>query len=171
MIETLQVGTVAINYVLTPKSPERPGLKTLCKHFNVDIDVAQLKFPNKMFSLSHSNHVSVTAGSPCASIAGLGVDFEAPRKVNSDMGRFFLTPRERTTSEQELLRLWTVKEALFKACPDNEGRLLSDFETAMPTASAGKATLRDNPSFRFYYHCRKIAAGFLSFAVCFEDNK
>ncbi len=105
---------------------------------------------------------------PSKTIKGVGVDIEGHREVKKEMARFFLTPNERAVSDLEFLRLWTVKEALFKACPDNGKLLLSDFETEDPQASSGKAYLRDNHTIEFQYSCHGTRAGYTSFAVCQE---
>ncbi|MCZ6813949.1 MAG: 4'-phosphopantetheinyl transferase superfamily protein [Alphaproteobacteria bacterium] len=103
---------------------------------------------------------------PSKTIRGIGVDLESHREVKKEMTRFFLTRKEQTVPASEFLRLWTVKEALFKACPENDKLLLSDFETEDPKAMSGKAYLRGNPAFEFRYSSHRIEAGYWSYAVC-----
>jgi hypothetical protein len=66
------------------------------------------------------------------------------------------------------LRLWTVKECVFKADPRNERRLLADYEIAEPFAwlGWGMGPPRNGgaaPSFR--YASLPLASGYLSVAT------
>ena len=124
--------------------------------------------PNGAEKVIDAKDIPRTLFDPSKTIKGVGVDIESHREVKKEMARFFLTPKERAVSDLELLRLWTVKEALFKACPDNEKLLLTDFETEDPQASSGKAYLRDNRTIEFQYSCHGTGAGYSSFAVCQE---
>lgn len=99
-------------------------------------------------------------------LVGIGVDIEGMRVIRKEMTRFFLTEKEQESLPSEWLRLWTVKESLFKACPNNEDLLLSDFETDNPCAMAGKARLNRDPSLSFQYTCHRMKTSFVTFAVC-----
>jgi phosphopantetheinyl transferase len=124
--------------------------------------------PNGGEKVIDTKDIPQTLFDPSKTIKGVGVDIESHREVKKEMIRFFLTPKEQVVSDSEFLRLWTVKEALFKACPDNEKLLLSDFETEDSQASSGKAYLRNNHMIEFQYSCHRTGAGYLSFAVCQE---
>src|SRR5688500_8593893 len=80
---------------------------------------------------------------------GVGVDIETGRRPPPRMARFFLTRKERRClgqpSPEQLLRLWTVKEALFKADPLNHRRVLADYALDDPLADAGCARVRQKP--------------------------
>ena len=90
---------------------------------------------------------------------GLGVDFEDERPVDPRVARFYLRDHE----QGDLLRLWTVKEALFKATPDNGDATLLDYEVADPEALAGTAT--DRAGRRFRYSSGRLRQGWLTIAV------
>jgi len=64
--------------------------------------------------------------------------------------------------EKMLHRLWTVKEATFKADPENAGKTLRDYGLADPGFVAGKARRGDRV---FYYASFEVPDGFLSVAV------
>lgn len=66
-------------------------------------------------SLSHARALSVAA---VTASGQAGVDVEPVAPVEERLWHFFLTPAERTRCEQEpglALRLWVLKEALYKA--------------------------------------------------------
>lgn len=122
----------------------RAALKRLLRRLGREPDTASFRFPNPSLSLTHSGPlaVAVTLGQAAR---GLGVDFEVQRTVAEKAARFFLRAPELRFIEsldpasrsRPLLRLWTVKEALFKANPGNTGTLLADYLTADPGALRG----------------------------------
>lgn len=125
-------------------------------------DTASLRFPHRSLSLTHSSGLAVAALAAGAQ-AGVGVDYEGPRRPDPRTARFFLRNQERRPGE-DLLRLWTVKEALFKATPDNAGAALVDCELADPQAVEGSAAGRDGWAFR--YASTPLGEGWLTVAVC-----
>ena len=80
-----------------------------------------------------------------AELAGVGVDAEPLRPASPRTARFFLDEREQAllnstapdTRAVEQVRLWTTKEALFKADPANNDRVLRDYHLPRPEAHAG----------------------------------
>ncbi|MFN2505480.1 MAG: 4'-phosphopantetheinyl transferase superfamily protein, partial [Acidimicrobiales bacterium] len=100
-------------------------------------DTSAVAFPHPHLSLSHAAGMAVAAGS-VGHQAGLGVDFEGWRPTDPRTARFFLHDGERLDGDDRL-RLWTVKEALFKATPANTGGRLLDYRLADPAASVGTA--------------------------------
>jgi phosphopantetheine--protein transferase-like protein len=128
----------------------RAVLKNL--HGEVDgcADIDELSFPNPRFSLSHSADVALAVAEPSGCLQGIGVDLEVDTRIQQAAGRFFLTEREiqwleSQTSERRphhLLRLWCIKEAIFKANPDNAGKTLADHEIRDPGRAAGEARVR-----------------------------
>lgn len=100
-------------------------------------------------------------------LPGVGIDCEQ-WKDSADLrtARFFLSPAEQrwAVDARSLLRLWTVKEALFKATPDNAEAVLSDFEIADPAGRSGPAT---GPRGELmHYVSIELDHGWLSVAVC-----
>ncbi|MDX1432028.1 MAG: 4'-phosphopantetheinyl transferase superfamily protein [Gammaproteobacteria bacterium] len=126
----------------------RAALKRLRTRVEGCEETADLVFPNPRYSLSHSRGVAVAVADAGAEAGGLGVDIEIGRHVDAAAARFFLSARERRAlaslparrRPEALLRLWCIKEAVFKANPDNAGLLLADHELADPLASRGLAT-------------------------------
>jgi hypothetical protein len=85
--------------------------------------------------------------------------------------RFFLTEREAAAivgAPDAALRLWTVKEALYKATPDNAGLGLRMFEVTDPAADSGTAQLTGRRALGFHYTTWRGAGGVLSAALAFD---
>jgi hypothetical protein len=131
------------------------------------VDTSALTVPHPELSLTHAAGWAVAARCEEGAPAGLGVDFEGPRRIDPRTARFFLGLHEQAPApmdQDDLLRLWTVKEALFKATPDNRGATLLDCGVADPGALAGSA--RDVVGRQFRYVSRPLRHGWLTIAVC-----
>lgn len=122
-------------------------------------DTSKVAFPNRCLSLTHAAGVAMAARCEGAQ-AGLGVDLEGWRRIDPRAARFYLRPNE----TGDLLRLWTVKEALFKATPANAGAVLVGYGVDDPCALAGAA--RDGHGHTFEYLSRRRPEGWLTLAVC-----
>jgi len=148
----------------------RAALKRLQASLGAAEDTSTLKFPHPRLSLTHSESWAVAVGSLSAKLLGLGVDLEVKSVPSPETARRFLNPAEmvwlRRMDEEErpkmLHRLWTVKEATFKADPDNAGKTLKDYGLADPGYVAGKARRGERV---FYYASFEVPGGFLSVAV------
>ena len=148
----------------------RAALKRLQASLGANDDTSTLKFPHPRLSLTHSEAWAVAVGSTSAKLLGLGVDLEVKNVPSFEAARRFLNPAEfvwlRRMDEDErprmLHRLWTVKEATFKADPDNAGKTLKDYGMADPGFMAGKARRGERV---FYYASFEVPGGFLSVAV------
>jgi len=123
------------------------------------LDTSTVAFPHPSLSLTHAAGLAVAARCDGGQ-AGLGVDFEGRRRIDPRAARFYLRDHEKG----DLLRLWTVKEALFKATPDNAGGTLLDYEVAESHALGGTAT--DRAGRRFRYASGRLRQGWLTIAVC-----
>ncbi len=128
----------------------RSALKTLMRRLNAGDDTAALTFPHTRFSLAHTDEAAVAVATLARQGLGIGVDVErADRRPQERAARFFLSTAEQKwlaalpAADQPLalLRLWTVKEALYKANPDNAGTVLNEYETHNPGADAGTARI------------------------------
>ncbi|MEO3786714.1 4'-phosphopantetheinyl transferase superfamily protein [Actinocorallia sp. B10E7] len=122
--------------------------------------------PHPRLSMSRSGDLNLAACVLGAPVTGFGIDLEEERSADPRTGRFFLRdhelrwldgvrPRDR---DHEHMRLWTVKEALFKADPANAGTVLRDYGLADPSARTGRA----GPA---RYTTVRLGGRFLSFAV------
>jgi hypothetical protein len=99
---------------------------------------AGVDVPNAGLSLSHSRTTAVAARA--AGLSGLGVDMEFRAGIRLKAARFFLQPEEQGRlggDEAALLRAWCVKEAAFKADPDNSGRALIHYSLSDAAAFSG----------------------------------
>ena len=124
-------------------------------------DTSGVRFPNRCMSLSHAAGRGVAAS--CAGDqAGFGVDYEGWHGMDPRAAPFFLGDHERDGAD--LLRLWTVKEALFKATPDNAGVAFLDYTVAEAGALEGAATDRSGRG--FHYASAAVPSGWLTVAVC-----
>jgi 4'-phosphopantetheinyl transferase EntD len=150
----------------------RMALRNLLSRLDENTGPGTLCFPHKVISLSHSGPYAVAAGVKSRATSGLGVDLELSRTPKSGSERFFLNAQEQIwiltalpiTRPRELLRLWTVKEALFKANPHNRDSLLGHYGLIDPEALAGQASWRGDESIRYRYGTLALDDGFLSIA-------
>ncbi len=148
----------------------RAALKRLQAAIGGSEDTSTLKFPHPKVSLTHSETWAIAVGSASPKLLGIGVDLEVKGIPKPETARRFLNPAElvwlRRMDEGDrpgmLHRLWTVKEATFKADPENAGKTLRDYGLADPGFVAGKARRGDRV---FYYTSFPVPDGFLSVAV------
>lgn len=150
----------------------RAALKELCERFGLERDTSRLCFPHPRLSLTHGGAWAVAAGlaseADLERVAGVGVDLELDRPLSHEHARFFLTERERrlVTDAAERLRLWTVKEALFKADPDNHGTVVGSYESTEPGGHEGVAFSKGGRIFDYASH--RVLGGWLTVAVCWR---
>ncbi|MBO0852332.1 MAG: 4'-phosphopantetheinyl transferase superfamily protein [Nocardia sp.] len=148
----------------------RRVLKLAAAGAGLGADTTALTFPHPRISLSHTGTYAAAAlalGPVPDSVLGVGIDIERPRPVDPRTARFFLTESEaaHATDPDQHLRLWTVKEAVFKADPGNAERLLFDYRLDDPAAAAGIARLPDRPDIRFHYRSQMLGRTYISVAV------
>ncbi len=127
-------------------------------------ELSELCFPHEALSLTHAGHIAVAARAE--QVAGVGVDYEPWREVNLRTSRFFLRPVEQAavSDSRDLLRLWTLKEALFKATPANAECWLTDFDLPDPQATAGRVVGPRGETLQ--YAGVDVGIGHLAVAVC-----
>lgn len=150
----------------------RDALRALCTEMEDRTDVEDLAFPNPRYSLSHSREAALALADASASLDGIGVDVEIDRTLRPQAARFFLSDREQRCLQtldparrsRHLLRLWCVKEAVFKANPDNHGTLLGDYALVEPTATRGAARTREGRLVEYATWCE--ARTCVAVAVC-----
>lgn len=132
----------------------------------------RVTLPAAHLSLSHDDRIAVAVGCPRHEAAGLGVDIERMRDIRPEAARFYLQEVEQLridTSAREpcvvsLLRLWTVKEAVFKADLGNAGRILLDYRISDAAAWSGEAVGPAGGGFRCRYSTVWTNGRFLSVA-------
>jgi 4'-phosphopantetheinyl transferase EntD len=151
----------------------RSALKSLLNSLGEDEETERIAFPNSRFSLTHSGDFAVALGTASAELRGIGVDLEVNRPLRRETARFFLGEPEQawvmsfddSRRTKNLLRLWTIKEALFKSDPRNLERWFTDYRIEAPAANAGRAFVRGEEVQEFRYSCLEVEEGFLSVAV------
>ncbi|HEX7900199.1 MAG TPA: 4'-phosphopantetheinyl transferase superfamily protein [Planctomycetota bacterium] len=95
------------------------------------IDTSALRFPNAELSLTHTEDVAVAVA--CEGAGGVGIDLEV-RPPSERAARRFLSAAEFEAAggPDGWLRLWTVKEARFKADLRNQGRTILEYAAEDP---------------------------------------
>jgi 4'-phosphopantetheinyl transferase EntD len=146
-------------------------------------DTSAYRFPHRVASLSHSAELAVAAvlvADPGAAV-GVGVDVELDRTPDVRTAQFFLTEAEQAWLDTvpgdvrpaALVRLWTVKEALFKADPGNAGTVLRDYGLGDPAAYRGAAARTGGPMSagpEFRYVSFALPRGAVSVAVALSHS-
>lgn len=125
----------------------RAALKSLHREVDGCADIDALSFPNARFSLTHSAEVALAVAEPSGTLEGIGVDLEINTRMQAAAARFFLTGQEQGWLDTQatesrpyhLLRLWCIKEAVFKANPGNADKTLMDHELVQPAHASGEA--------------------------------
>lgn len=150
----------------------RAALHRLLTRLGQPADTAALRFPHPRLSLSHTGGVAVAATPVALAAAGVGIDIEMLRQPREALARFFLDPAEcawlaaQPAPERpaHLLRLWTVKEAVFKANPANRSTALHQYQLADCAAVRGIAVL--HPDCTFDYRSADVDGHLVSVATC-----
>jgi len=153
----------------------RAALKRLLRALDEPDDTGLVRFPHPRLSLTHAGALAIAVGTrhQRLDVTGVGVDLEWARAVRPEASRFYLQPEEMlelqrlTDAEANAarLRLWTVKEALFKATPQNENALLTDVSCADPLALTGTAW--GKRAERYAYATQAFGAGVVTVAVSY----
>lgn len=98
----------AIRYVVKKLNPKIPELSTAYNHHHL-IDSPQL-----LLSISHTKNLLLVIIADSNDYKSIGVDLEyADRKIQPGTSKYFINKIDQVKT---LLKLWTEKEAAFKAC-------------------------------------------------------
>ncbi len=101
-------------------------------------------WPCPYASLTHAGSVAIAVALPVGALAeGLGVDLEIDRTIKRGLARLVCSAREQAWIDDlpdflqstELLRLWTAKEALYKADPAQGDAIVAEYSLANPAAA------------------------------------
>ena len=144
----------------------RRAMKSVLSRLGHGTDTSGVTFPHPSVSLTHAGHVAVAVGSSTS--AGIGVDYEPSRELRPGLARRYLRDDEIAASPDAgttrgRLRLWTVKEALFKACPANAGLALRDIRLLDASRAVGRA--RVGGDLQLLYATTPAWDGWLSLAL------
>lgn len=145
----------------------RSALMAIAAKLDIEPRLAALNPPCPGISLTHGDKISIAAGISPAQ--GIGIDFESWRQIQTGLLGCFLTKAEQAQltvpSNFTRLRLWTVKQALFKASGANRELRLTDFEidAVAETTSRARNCNRANSELR----CTSfmLRQGLLSIAI------
>lgn len=143
-----------------------------------DLDPACVRFPHPFLSLTHTGTWAVAAGTVPDAASGIGVDLELRAGMREGAERFFLGSDEirwllasaPDARDRERVRLWTVKEALFKANPRNRDTLLGHYLLEDPGSLTGTARWREEAAATFRYAGVMLDPGALSLAIRRRDD-
>ncbi len=154
----------------------RLALKALLRSMGQSDDTSGIDFPCPRLSLTHGDGSALAVGTSLPEMR-IGVDYEALRSVNERIARWFLNDSELEWLAQfdaaeradALIRLWTVKEAVFKCHPENKGLVLKDFTIADPSSIVCDVRSSDGWVFR----CVSVSEdrGYISIAIQGEGNE
>jgi phosphopantetheinyl transferase len=148
----------------------RAALKSALRAIGEADDTAAIELPHPRVSLTHSGGVAIAAAAKDPATGGIGVDLEVGRSPRLAGARFFLGAEEESwvralpevRHAHALLRLWTIKEAAFKADRKNASATLRDYRVVSPGDSRGEA---ERGSTRFAYVDTSWGNGSLAVAV------
>jgi 4'-phosphopantetheinyl transferase EntD len=149
----------------------RRALKRLLGRLGEPDDTASIAFPNRRFSLTHSGDAAVAVGAALPSLRGIGVDLELGRGPGEASERLFLSESERRAvadlGPKARLRLWTVKEALYKANLGNSETWFTHYVVDDPRGDRGAAFVgREGGRLEMRYASFELAGGYLTVAIC-----
>ena len=149
----------------------RRALRAVLGDAGLDTDTSTLTWPDRRVSVSYSGELAVAASAVRDDVVGVGVDVETQSALRPETARFFLTGDELAvvgSDDAILLRLWTIKEALFKANPHNAGTTLLDYRLVDPLAPAGAAHGPQRCP-RLHYMTTTAGSSIVSVAIAMED--
>ena len=148
----------------------RLALKSVLRALGRSDDTSDIRLPAPQLSLSHADGLAIAIGTPVPD-ARIGIDIEELRPVNQRMARWFLNDPEldwlaqqdRVDRNAALIRLWTVKEAVFKCHPSNAGLVMTDFAIDDLSSAVSDVHAADGQAFR----CASFSAdaGIISIAI------
>ena len=147
----------------------RRALKNLLADLGKSLDTTLVAFPNETFSLSHSAGHAIAVY--CANGQGIGVDLEPLRPLSEGTLRHFATDEEKTwvlagtRSDERAIKLWVIKEAIFKADLHNTRQTLNRYGTIGDLDEEVGAAKHVHHDFVCRYSVAKIEDGFLALAT------
>jgi len=129
-------------------------------------DTGPVTFPHDRYSLTHQGNWALAVGLLSEPFKGIGIDYQSGKSPSEKAVRLFLTqdeemqlPMNRTA---DLLRLWTVKEALFKADSDNTQMRFVDYLLLDATAEVSELSCGQK---QFHYASVEAFNGWVTVAV------
>jgi hypothetical protein len=148
----------------------RVALARLLERQGEPSELAQtLSFPNPRYSLSHKKGLAIAVLAGASASRGVGVDLEPLKVLDATKLARFIPAREAKLFQAAAskdpylpLKLWVLKEALFKSDPENAGRFLSDYD--LRATSLQRGTLAKF-GLQFRYELHQLGKYFLGIAL------
>jgi 4'-phosphopantetheinyl transferase EntD len=138
----------------------RAALKAVLRATGASGETAGVVLPHPSLSLTHSGGIAVAVALEDAGAAGVGVDLERERAPRTAMARFFLSEDEEAHARPaDLLRLWTIKEAVFKADLENAGTTYRHYAVGFPAARGAASRESNGSAIRFAYATAELDGG------------
>jgi hypothetical protein len=142
-------------------------------------DTSTYAFPHRCASLSYADECAVAVAVEHRDVLGVGVDVENSPGPAPETAPLFLVEHEQQTltavpasrQRAELLRMWTVKEALYKADPANAGIDLRRYTVDRPLAHHGVARRAGSGGPAFRYLTLDLPRSILTVAVLLSGER
>ncbi len=156
--------------VASDTADSRPLLRRLRRWLGRPDGVSQaVRSAQPDHSLTHAGQSMFALAVKTSNVAGVGIDFEPWRALDGRHQRLMLTARESAAlgaaSARDLLRIWTVKEACFKADVNGQQRWVTAYALDNPAQKSGGARVAcGRRVHRFRYISLEVPGGMLSVA-------
>ena len=154
----------------------RNALKQVLSALGRDTDTSLIAFPHRQLSVTHAGGEAFSVAD-ISRTSGVGIDYEPLRSVSQKMTRWFLNPSEQAWMDNlgyacvddQIIRLWTMKEAAFKSYPGNKDGSLLDFTVVDPGARLSDV-ITVCGDYQIRVACELHEKGYLSVAACREGS-
>lgn len=128
-----------------------------------------VRTPQPDLSITHAGQWIFALAVRAGGLAGVGIDFEPWRALDVRHQRLMLTAREiaalPVASARDLVRIWTVKEACFKADVNGQQRWVTAYALDNPAQASGSVRIsQGHRTYRFRYISMEVPGGMLSVA-------
>ncbi|HWS41144.1 MAG TPA: 4'-phosphopantetheinyl transferase superfamily protein, partial [Arenimonas sp.] len=148
----------------------RHALKEVLSKINHDNDTSKISWPHLNCSLSHSDGYAVAVS--CLESQGIGIDLQLNKTPPATMAERILSkqsfaywqalPNENKATE--LQRLWTVNEAIYKACPVPQQPNFRCYQLSSPQCMQSDGFI-DDTQYQFSIHSAKLVHGYITIAL------
>lgn len=156
------------------RADSRRAVKQIRRWLGMRSTDAGLRGAQPDHSITHAGNSLFALAVKATGIAGVGIDFEPWRALDQRHQRLMLTARESAAlgnaSARDLLRIWTVKEACYKADVDGQQRWVIAYVLDRPLQQTGTARVCVGRAVhRFRYLSMEVPGGMLSVAFKMGD--
>jgi len=152
----------------------RAALQSVSARLHLDLDPCAIELPCASMSLTHKPDIAFAVG--MENVTGVGIDYEDwQRSLNTGIERMFLDEDERQlldgSNKKQLLRLWTIKEAAYKANLCNKGSVLRDYKLSDMTSQTGASHYNArHQQVESRYFSNELEEGIVTIAATLSDH-